>query len=243
MARVSGERVHVLHTRPYSESSLLADLFTRAHGRLTVLAKGARRLKSRQRGALQPFRLLAAGWAGRGELPVLVQAEPVAGAVELRGDRRFCGFYVNELLVKLLHRHDPHPRLFDVYHETLLALAGAAQPEATLRLFERELLRELGFGLNLEHEADTRLPLRPEIRYCYLPARGAVRRYAGGAEDVTVSGAALLALAAGDLHGDETLRETKALMRTVLGYHLQGRQLHARSLFTIPRNSHDDNQG
>jgi DNA repair protein RecO (recombination protein O) len=86
-----------------------------------------------------------------------------------------------------MHRHDPHPRVFEIYHDTLRALSGEALPEATLRLFERELLRELGFGLNLEREADTRLPLQPEIRYCYLPARGPLRERRRNA--VTVSGA------------------------------------------------------
>lgn len=233
--RFSGEKAYVLHTRPYSETSLLTDLFTHARGRLTVLAKGARRLKSPQRGTLQPFRLLAVGWSGRGELPALTQAEPVAAPATLWAVRRYCGFYVNELLVRLLHRHDPHPRLFDAYHATLIALAGEASQEVTLRLFERELLRELGFGLNLECEADTRLPLQPDIRYCYLPARGAMRRDETGDDAVAVSGATLLALATGKLRDDQALRESKALMRTVLGYHLQGRQLHARSLFAPPK--------
>jgi DNA repair protein RecO (recombination protein O) len=238
--RVNGERAYVLHTRPYSESSLLADLFTHAHGRLTVLAKGARRLKSPQRGALLPFRLLVAGWSGRGELPVLTQAEAATAPTTFRGARRYCGFYVNELLVRLMHRHDPHPRLFEIYHDTLRALSGEALPEATLRLFERELLRELGFGLNLEREADTRLPLQPEIRYCYLPARGPLRREATDEDAVTVSGATLLALAAGELHEGGALRESKALMRAVLGYHLQGRPLHTRSLFALPRTYGED---
>jgi DNA repair protein RecO (recombination protein O) len=234
--RVNGASAFVLHTRPYSESSLLVDMFARAHGRLTVLAKGARRTKSARRGLLQPFRLLAAGWSGRGELPVLTQAESAAGAAALRGVPRYCGFYVNELLVRLLHRHDPHPALFDAYHATVDALAGTGPAEPVLRLFERDLLRELGFGLNLEREADSLLPVQPELRYFYLPMRGVVRQAAGEAEAIPVSGATLLALASGALGEPGALRESKALMRAVLGYHLQGRALHARSLFLSPGN-------
>ncbi len=207
------------------------DLFTREHGRFVAIAKGARRLKSRTRGVLRPFQPLVLGWSGRGELPIVTQIEPSANAIALAGNARLCGFYLNELLVRLLHRHDAHAALYDHYDEGLHGLAdGAAVHEALLRVFEKRLLKELGYALDLERESDTMKPIDPRGRYAYLPQRGAIRCDAGE-DTATFSGATLLALAREELTESDCLRESKHLMRTMIASHLGGRPLHSRRLF------------
>ncbi|HSH40550.1 MAG TPA: DNA repair protein RecO [Arenicellales bacterium] len=229
--RVQKEPGFVLHTRPYSETSLYVELFSRQYGRLTAIAKGARRQKSKFRGALMPFRLLSAGWTGRGEIPVLTLAEPAAPWVDMRGQGVLCGFYVNELLMRLLHRYDPHPSLFDHYAETMVRLQHGEAHESILRLFEKRLLGEIGYAMNLEHEAGQRRPIDPAAQYRYIPHLGAVpvdNERKGG---VPISGAALQALRDGTLSVERDLRECKRLMRVMIAHQLENRPLHSRKLF------------
>lgn len=228
--RVAKQTGYVLHTRPYKESSLLVELFTREHGRLTVLAKGARRLKSRQRGVMRPFLLLMLSWSGRGELPVLTQAEALSRAHALDGGGLWCGFYLNELLVRLLHRYDAHAVLFDRYAGSLEALSENNHNEVVLRLFEKKLLSELGYALDLTTESNTGLAVDIHNRYRYIPVQGLVKSRNGepGNSD-TISGASLLALANEDFADPRTLIEAKRLMRKVIGYYLGGKPLHSRA--------------
>ncbi|MDJ0957549.1 MAG: DNA repair protein RecO [Arenicellales bacterium] len=228
--RVSREAAYTLHSRPYRESSLLIDAFTREYGRVTVLAKGIRKLKSRQRSAMLPFSLLSIGWSGKGELPVLTQAEHDGPVTVLRGQRRLCGFYVNELLVKLLHKHDPHAELFDAYHGLLDILVGGVDMEMHLRLFEKRLLQELGYALELEHESDGSTRIDPQAIYQYVPMYGAVRVGRTTSNILTVQGATLLALAREKLDRTD-LDESKQLMRSVISHYLGQHRINARSLF------------
>ena len=228
--RVSRETAYTLHSRPYRESSLLIDVFTREHGRVTVLAKGIRKLKSKQRSAMLPFSLLSIGWSGKGELPILTQAEHDGPVPILRGQQRLCGFYVNELLVKLLHKHDPHVELFDAYHRLLDILVSGVDMEMHLRLFEKKLLQELGYALELEHESDGSTRIDPQAIYQYVPMYGAVRVDRTTSNILTIRGATLLALAREKLD-QANLDESKQLMRSVINHHLGQYRINARSLF------------
>ena len=228
--RVSRVAAFTLHSRPYRESSLLIDIFTREHGRVTVLAKGIRKLKSRQRSALIPFSLMSVGWSGKGELPVLTQAEHDGPVIVLPGQQRLCGFYVNELLVKLLHKHDPHGELFDAYSGLLNILANGADMEMHLRLFEKTLLKELGYALELEHESDGSTRIDPQAIYQYVPMYGAVRVDRASSNVLTVRGTTLLALA-GEKLDKKDLDESKQFMRSVIGHYLGQYRINARSLF------------
>ena len=230
--RVTDQAGYVLHTRPYRESSLLIDLFTREHGRVTVLAKGVRRLKSRQRSALVPFSQLSLSWSGRGELPVLTQSEHDGPVLLLRGQDRLCAFYANELLTRLLHRHDPHARLFDAYRDLLEGLGSGDHAEKNLRLFEKILLKEIGYALELEHEADGITKVDPDAGYQYVPAYGVVRAESNDSNALTVRGATLIALAREELDAS-CLVECKQFMRSVLSHHLGPYKLHTRSLFKV----------
>lgn len=232
--RVQQQPGCVLHARDYSETSLILEVFSARHGRLGLLAKGARRPTSRVRGLLKPFQPLLLSWTGRGELPILTAAEPDGDSPMLNGQALYCGFYLNELLVRLLHRYDPHEALYQVYREALAALATTSSTEAVLRLFERRLLGEIGYGLVLDRDVVENGPIDAEAWYDYVPERGPVpiaQPDHARAQGVVMRGASLLALARDDLGDAETLREAKRLMRAILSRYLGDQPLHSRKLF------------
>jgi DNA repair protein RecO (recombination protein O) len=252
VGRVQLARGYVLHQRAFRDSSLIVELFTREHGRLSAFAHAARGLRSRF-AALQPFRPLLLSWSGRGEAPTLSAAEraellPAARAVHdgaglggqgLPAARLMSGFYVNELLLKLLARHDPHADLFDLYEDTLGQLASEASAEAPLRLFETQLLQFVGYGLNLSAEADTGEAVRSERHYQFRPGVHGFVVAEPGAPGA-IAGAVLQGLAAGELPAaQEPLRQARALLRAALDHCLEGRELTtrsvARALATYPR--------
>ena len=148
--RVSGQPAFVLHSYPYKETSLIVDMFTRDFGRVGLVAKGAKRPFSKLRGVLQTFQPLQAGWSGKSELRTLIDAEWVGGMLPLEKTALLCGFYLNELLVKLLARDDPHPGpVRPLRGSTLNQLAHNEPAPIVLRKFERALLKETGRGRRL----------------------------------------------------------------------------------------------
>ncbi len=234
--RITQQPAYVLHHYSYGETSLLLEVFTRSYGRLGLLAKGARRLHLRQRPLLEPFQLLLIGWTGKGELPVLSGAELAGDPVFLQGSTLYCAFYMNELLIRLLHRHDSHELLFDAYGVALSSLQRQWSTEVTLRVFEKRLLQEIGYGLVLENEMTDNAPIDPAGMYRYVINRGPVRVTSNESADkldhaVTIQGSTLLALAKEALGDVKVLQETKVLMRAALSHHLAGRPLNTRKLF------------
>ncbi len=226
--RVQLARAYVLHQRLFRDSSLIVEAFTRDHGRLTLFAHGARGPRSRF-AVLQPFRALLLSWSGRGEAPSLAAAETADGPPPLLATQLMSGFYLNELLLKLLTRADPHPELFDLYEATLGALREPATAEAALRLFEARLLELIGYGLNLGAEADTGEPVRAEAYYHF---RAGVHGFvvAEPAAPGAIAGHLLQELARGELRSQAQLRQARALMRAALDHCLEGRGLATRSL-------------
>jgi len=221
----------VLHRHHYGESSLLLEIFTRDFGRLGVIAKGARRATSEYRSILNPFQPLLVNWAGKGDLATLTRAEAESQAYVLAGKRLFCGFYINELILRLLHRHDPHERLFIIYKTALCGLQEDAACEAVLRIFEKRLLAELGYGLVLDYEIECRAPIVPGAAYLYILNRGPVILRDAGTHGVKLRGASLLALANETLTDSLVLQETKALLRAALAQYMGGKPLKTRQLF------------
>lgn len=221
---------YVLHLRPYRESSALLEVFTESHGRLGLVARGVRAPKSRQRAELQPFRPLKLSWSARGELGTLTGVEADGRAPALRGSALYSGFYLNELLVRLLARHDPHPQLYALYRSSLQRLAAEAQVEAVLRRFEKRLLEELGYGLLLDCEAQHGAAVEPQRYYDYHLESGPVAVQAD-AQGFIFRGASLLALAREDLSAPEVLQDAKRLMRAALNLYLGGKPLKSRELF------------
>lgn len=228
--RVDGAQAYLLHAYPYSETSLILDVFTREHGRLPLLARGARRPRSALRGVLLGFQPLELGWFGSGEVKTLAKAEWMGGVPLLAGRCLLLGYYLNELLLKLVPREDAHPALFDAYGDALAALARGRTDTAELRRFEKTLLRELGYGLSLGRDATDGSPVRADECYVYQVERGPVP--ASGSEGLPVlAGKTLLDLAADDYSDPRTLAESKALMRQLMAHYLGGQALQSRRIF------------
>lgn len=231
--RVERAAAFVLHAYPYSETSLLIEAFTRSHGRMPWIAKGARRAGSALRGALLAFQPLLASWSGRGEVRTLSRCEWQGGQPCLRGEALLCGFYMNELLLRLLPREDPHEQLFDRYAAAVAVLAETHERSTVLRAFERALLQEVGYGLALDREGDTGGPIEPERLYRYDFERGPVRAVNGasGDENLLVPGRALLAIARDDYADAVTAQHAKQLLRLAINHRLDRQPLHSRAIF------------
>jgi DNA repair protein RecO (recombination protein O) len=219
----------VLHTYAYRETSVIVEAFTAEYGRVAVVARGARRPRSDLRGLLQAFQPLLLSWSGQAELKTLLKAEWQGGLPRIGGSALLCGFYLNELLLKLLPREDPHSRLYASYEAALAELAAGREEAPVLRRFELLLLAELGYALPLVREADTGNPIDPDARYHYAFDRGARRAPEGTVpRGPVVRGATLLALADGRYVDAETAAEAKRLMREVLDHYLEQRGVESR---------------
>lgn len=230
--RVALQPGHVLHQRPYRDSSLLVEAFSADFGRVGLVARGARGPHSRMRGLLQPFRPLLISWTGGGDLGTLIGVEADGPMRVLTGVGLLSGFYVNELLVRLTARHDPHPQLYQAYAQTLVALERPGREEPSLRIFEKRLLQELGYGLLLDREASSGAALGPDRLYRYRLEQGPVPAEEGTSADPAIHGRNLLALAHEEASFDaEGLRETKGLMRAAIARQLGDRPLKSRDLF------------
>lgn len=229
--RVDLEACFVLHHRSWRESSLIIDVFGVQSGRLALVARGARRTTSPFRGLLQPFVPLFISWAGRGDLGSLRSAEPDGLPIPLSGRGLAGGLYLNELLMRLTHRHDPHPELLPSYRHALMGLSVENDIGPVLRIFEKRLLAAIGYGLVLEQEAHNGRPLRSDRMYRYLRDAGPVEEEGGEAPGIQVSGATLLALARERFDTIEEASEAKRLMRFLLDGLLGSRPLFSRTLF------------
>jgi DNA repair protein RecO (recombination protein O) len=231
--RADQEAGYVLHTYPYKETSLIVEALTRRFGRVALLARGARRPRSAMRGVLLSFHPLRLTWSLSAELGTLINAEwggsLPSGGGQLGGQGLMCGFYLNELLMRLLPRDDPHEALFDAYSDALGGLSAGAPPAPVLRSFEKRLLAELGYAPLLDRDAATR-PIEPERRYVYEPERGPVPVNGARQDALVVSGQTLLDVARDDYERAETREEARLLMRALIAERLHGQVLHTRAV-------------
>ena len=224
------EPAFVLHSYPYRETSLVLEMFTRHHGRMGLVAKGARRPRSALRGTLLAFQPLLIRWGGKGELRGLHSAEWQGGIPQMKGVSLMSGFYLNELLLKFLHRDDPHEGLFDLYAEAVTALAVNNHIAATLRRFEKLLLGELGYALLLDKEGGTGKPVDAAMRYTYVVEKGPVPIRTGQTAAIVLAGKTLLDLSCDNYQDPVTLSQSKLLMRHLVAYYLGSKILHTRQL-------------
>jgi DNA repair protein RecO (recombination protein O) len=234
--RVQLEPAFLLHHYPWRDSSRILEFFTRTHGRVSVFARAARRGGSSLPAALQPFGELLVSWSARGEAGQLTGAERVQAPAFLAGDRMMSGFYANELLIKLLPRHDAHPALYDAYAAIVARLHDAdADPARALRIFEKRLLEELGWGLDLAKDAGSGEPIDPRRAYRYRIDGGA-EVVVGVAEGPLVfGGASLLSLAREELADAQSLADARRLLRAALDQCLDGRPLRTREVMLAMR--------
>ncbi|MGH8177109.1 MAG: DNA repair protein RecO [Steroidobacter sp.] len=248
MTSADARRVHlqpafVLHHRPYRDTSRILELFTRDYGRVAVFARGAR--GARKSGAslisiLQPFNRVLVSWSGRGEAGQLTGAEFDGAMAALPSERLVNGFYLNELLLKLFARHDSHPDVFDLYAQTLDSLKQAEDAVRPLRIFEKRLLDALGYGLALDRDVLTGLPIEADAAYHYRLEQGAVRAM-GVAEGVLIfAGETLLSLAREDLSAPAASTEARRLLRAALDRVLDGRELKSRQVMLALRRAKTD---
>ena len=231
MSRVTLEPAFILHRRPYSNTSLIVELLTLNYGRVSVLARSARGLKSRYQGKLELFFPMLVNWTGRYELKSLGSVDFYGMPLHLNGDGLLCGFYLNELLMRLLHRDDPHSKLFTAYQYAVTCLVKPNQLQQVLRIFEKTLLHELGYGLPLQCELGSDEPLQADQFYQYIPDRGFLRCQKNDAQLRVFSGRSLLALYHEHFAHECELLEIKRLMRLVLSQHLGAKPLFSRALF------------
>jgi len=225
MTRVTAERAVVLHTRPYRETSMIANILTERHGRIAAVVRGAR--GARKASSLQPFNQLVAGWSGRGSLMTLTSFEAISHPV-LKGDQMAAAFYVAELVMRLLAEHEIAPRIFTAVVWSLDSLeAGDLSTEVVLRSFEKLLLEDLGYGIEFGQRADSLKSIDPQARYELIPEQGFVAA-AEGKEGY--SGADLLAIADDDYSAASTRRSAKKIFRGLLNAQLGARPLLSRSL-------------
>ena len=233
--RVELEAGYVLHSYAYKETSLIVEAFSRRWGRVGLLARGARRPRSAMRGLLLAFHPLRLSWSASAELGTLTAVEWAGGPPALGGVPLMCGFYLNELLLRLLPREDAHEALFDAYDAGVTALGEGRSPAAVLRAFERRLLGELGYAPLLEREAVSGLPIDPQCRYRYEPELGPVRLNGAPERQLQagfciVSGQTLLDVARDDYTQAQTREEARALMRALIAARLPGQLLHTRNV-------------
>ncbi len=231
--KVELESAYVLHQRAYRESSSLLEVLAENHGRVGLVARGARGQRPRWRGVLQPFQPVRLSWSGRGSLFNLRHAESIVHWQIPTGDSLLSAYYVNELVMSLTTRGDPHPELFAHYAAAMADLTGDGSPHLPLRRFELALLTELGYGLNLATEySDSGLD--PGADYEYVPDQGPVPAGRGGGGPV-LRGDELVRIAAGDFSTPKLLELSRGLFKALISYQLGDRRLRTREVFNDMR--------
>jgi len=232
--RVQDQPVYILHHRAYQDTSQVLEIFSRDYGRLAVMSRGSRGPKSKLKALLQSFTPLFVSWTGKGELPLLTKAEHSdQKPVILTGKALPSAFYINELLMRLLHRHDVNEEVFMLYQEVLFKLDDTKNLEMDLRIFEKRLLQILGFGLNLIMDMDTNEQVKENLNYAYFIEHGPVLITDSNfdSKQLVLQGKTLLAFENDVLVEDDIRKEIKSLMRYVLSYYLGDKPLKSRELF------------
>ena len=228
------EAAYLLHHRPWSDTSRILDFMTRSHGRVTLFAHGARRPKSPLRAVLRPFAPLLVSWSGRADGGTLTSAEAAGTARPLASSRLMSGFYLNELLLKLLPKEDRHAELYDAYASALAALASGEEQPA-LRAFERVLLEELGYGLDLSRDAASGRPVESDRYYHFAPGRGVLAVRDGDPGPDIHSGRAVLAVARGEFGARDAQMAARGIFGAAIALCLEGRGLASRDVMLAVR--------
>ncbi len=235
--RSTGRRVwlapaYVLHQFSYRDTSRIVEVFTSDHGRLTLFARGAHGPKSSLRGVLRPFQRLLVSWVGKTEACQLMTAEIDGALTRLHSERLMSGFYLNELLLKLTERCDPHPEIFESYASCVEALCAGESEEASLRRFEKRLLGDLGYGLELSRTDEGR-PVERDRYYRFAAERGPQPCVAEAPD--AVYGGSLADLQAESFGDERSLRDAKRVLRAALDACLGGRELKSRQVMLAMR--------
>jgi DNA repair protein RecO (recombination protein O) len=228
--RIEQQPAFVLHSYPWRETSLILELLTRDYGRMSVVARGAKRPTSQFRGLLSVFSPLSVSWSGRGDIKTLIRVEWLGGLAPLHGDDLLNAFYLNELLVRLLAREDPHESLFMAYANALRDLSRRSLPrEQALCGFELDLLREIGVAPPFDQCTDGE-PVLAHESYRLDPEHGVIRCRDAAPSDLALSGYAMLALAQRELSPLAIHGGARAALKQLIRYHLRGRPLNTHRI-------------
>jgi DNA repair protein RecO (recombination protein O) len=234
-AKIDLQPAYVLHTQPFQNTSLLVDFFTIDYGRVRAVAKGARRSSSRIKPYLQAFQPLLVGLSGRNELKNMTAVEGSINALTLIGTRLFCGMYINELMVRLVHGNEPYPELYESYQQTLVGLHGDRDVEQILRRFEFNLLIELGYGIDMEIDIQSGSGIEKSKHYLFHPDRGfeamAGASAAGGNNANVFSGSDILLIRDALTTTIAHPQASRRLARQALQFYLGDKPLMSRALF------------
>jgi DNA repair protein RecO (recombination protein O) len=234
--RIDQQPAYILHARAYRETSLLLEVFTRDHGRIGVVARGVRRERSRiPRGVLQPLQPLLVDWSATGDLGTLIGADAASMPFVLSGEALLAAIYLNELVLRLSGRGDPHPAAFGAYADCLARLASGVGIGWSLRRFERDLFADLGYALLLDRSV-TGAAIDAQADYGYDAEAGPVE-WRAGSRLQRINGAALLALDRDEAPGADHLAQLRRLMRSLIRHHLGG-ELNAWSMTAVAATSY-----
>ncbi len=227
--RVNQHPAFILHHRPFRDSSQILEVLTRDYGKIAVVARGSRSKKSRFSGILRPFLPLRLSWNSKSNLGTLTGAEAIGLSAGVSGDNIFSAYYVNELLINFLHKHDPQPEIFTLYENIIYNLVGASDVAKKLRTFELELLKLLGYAVNLTHENDGIKPIDEKLYYEYQLENGpvAVNHTKG---ELIFCGKLLTGISEKRFDDEETLKAANKLLRQIIDFHLGGKQLKSRKV-------------
>ncbi|MGX9418489.1 DNA repair protein RecO [Vibrio sp. RC27] len=223
------QRAFVLHRRPYSETSLIIDVFTEHQGRLSLLSKGARRPRSGLKSVLQPFTPMLIKWSGKGSMKTLRQAEPISLGLPLSGINLYSGMYINELLCRVIASESPQPALFFDYLDALTELAHNNNPEPALRRFELALLSSLGYGVDFLHCAGTGEPVEASMTYRFREQQGFIASVRQ--DNLTFFGEELIAISERRFITKAQLHAAKRFTRIALKPYIGSKPLKSRELF------------
>jgi DNA repair protein RecO (recombination protein O) len=227
-SRVQLVPAFLLHQRAWRDSSRIIEFLARDHGRVVLFAKGVRRAGSSLGAVLQPFAPLVLSWVGSGDGGTLTGAEFDGEPLRLPPARLMSGYYLNELLLRLLGREDPHPQVYCAYREALAGLGRDASQSRVLRLFEKRLLDALGLGVDYAHLLADGAPVRADAYYHVAPARGVLGLAARADAASACHGAELLSLAAEQLEDPASLATARRLLSAALAGPLDGHELASR---------------
>jgi len=230
LSKQENQNVYILHSYPFKETSLIVELFSEHHGRIPVVAKGARRPRSILRGMLQAFQPLQATWSGNGDIKTLHSIEWSAKYLAIDGDALICGFYLNELLIRLLLREGAHNDLYKFYHEAIEMLSLKKNLSVTLRRFELKLLQELGYQVPLKLDENLQ-PISAERIYRYIAENGASES-SESKDGIKVMGQTLIDMDMDKYENSRTEKQSKLLMRYLIGHYLGNKPLNSKQLFS-----------
>ena len=223
----------ILHHRDYRENSLLLDIFSKDHGRLDLVAKGIKRNKKQKADTYDLYQKYLLSWVAKSELGTLTYIEHAAQFSQLKPELMMLGFYINEITMRLLHKHEPHAELFLAYESILSRIQQAEDENVLLRYYECALLQALGYGIVLDYDVNTGEVIKSDEQYIYQFDYGPTNAIKNKKEanGVRISGETLLQLSTEKLSGEICINEAKHLLRSILNRHLGSKPLASRQLY------------